>query len=232
MKYTNICGKDFKNQTKAYKFFRSLVKETVNNSWPRQEIQLTEDTILKNSQVQDLFDRYLIDLNWYNRKTNGNKNINYVLIKDDYYDYCLGFKFEDGTIESVTAKDYLTCFGKGTVSDEKRFNSAMRYEVKYQSEEYRRNHQHINECYDVNCMAPKEAGFDVDHVVPFKKIVDNFFKIQNRDEFIKGINKNEKGLYWRLKEEHRKLWCNYHAEHAEFQMLCKPCHYAKTKEER
>mgnify|MGYP001232013403 CR=1 FL=1 len=42
---------------------------------------------MKNSQVQDLFDRYLIDLNWYNRKTNGNKNISYVLIKDDYNDY-------------------------------------------------------------------------------------------------------------------------------------------------
>ena len=148
MKYTNICGKDFKTKLEAYKFFRGLVKETANNSWTGKEIQLTEDTILKNSQVQDLFDRYLIDLNWYNRKTSGNKNINYVLIKDDYNDYCLGFKFEDGTIESVTAKDYLTCFGKGTVSDEKRFNSAMRYEVKYQSEKYRQNNQHIDECFD------------------------------------------------------------------------------------
>ena len=232
MKYTNICEKDFKTKSQAYKFFRGLVKETAKNNWFGKNILLTEETVLKHSQVKDLFKRYLKDFEWYERKTSGNKNINYVLIKDDYNDYCLGFKFEDGTIESVTAKDYLTCFGKGTVSDEKRFNSAMRYEVKYQSEEYRRNHQHITECYDVNCMAPKEAGFDVDHVVPFKKIVDNFFKIQNRDEFIKGINKNEKGLYWRLKEEHRKLWCNYHAEHAEFQMLCKPCHYAKTKEER
>ena len=67
MKYNNICGQDFKNKSKAYKFFRSLVKDTVNNSWPGKEIELTENTILKHSQVQSLFDRYLIDLEWYKR---------------------------------------------------------------------------------------------------------------------------------------------------------------------
>ena len=36
----------FKNKSKAYKFFRSLVKDTVNNSWPGKEIELTENTIL------------------------------------------------------------------------------------------------------------------------------------------------------------------------------------------
>ena len=30
MKYTNICGKDFKTKSKAYKFFRGLVRDTVN----------------------------------------------------------------------------------------------------------------------------------------------------------------------------------------------------------
>ena len=42
MKYNNICGQDFKNKSKAYKFFRSLVKDTVNKSWPGKEIELTE----------------------------------------------------------------------------------------------------------------------------------------------------------------------------------------------
>ncbi len=31
MKYTNICGKDFKTKAKAYKYFRDLVRNTANN---------------------------------------------------------------------------------------------------------------------------------------------------------------------------------------------------------
>jgi hypothetical protein len=231
MKYNNICGQDFKNKSKAYKFFRSLVKDTVNNSWPGKEIELTENTILKHSQVQSLFDRYLIDLEWYKRKTNGNKNINYVLIKDDYDDYCLGFKFENGSTESVTAKKYLTCFGKGTETDEERLHSAMRYEVKYQSEEYRNNGIMRDECEW--CAAPKEAiRLEVDHAIPYKELVNNFFKIHDKEEFTKGVNKNEKGLYWRLSQEHRKLWCEYHGKNCMFQMLCITCHKNKTNEER
>ena len=62
MKYNNICGKDFKNKSKAYKFFRSLVKDTVKNSWPGKEIELTENTVLKHSQVQSLFSQQLASI--------------------------------------------------------------------------------------------------------------------------------------------------------------------------
>ena len=230
MKYLDICGEDFKTKPEAYKFFRGLVKKTTINNMYGKNILLTEDTILKHSQVKSLFDRYLVDLEWYNRKSNGNTNINYVLIKDDYDDYCLGFKLEDGTVDSVTAQKYLTCFGKGTETDEERFHSAIRYEVKYQSEKYRENNQHIQECWE--CMAPKEIGLEVDHIIPFKNLIHNFFQIHNRQEFIKGVDKTQKGFYWRLKEPHRKLWCDYHEKHAEFQLLCKECHKYKTQEER
>ncbi len=71
-------------------------------------------------------------------KTKGQDIKNFVLIKDDYDNYCLGFKLEDGSVESVTAKSYLSCFGKGTQTDDERLHSAMRYEVKYQSEEYKK----------------------------------------------------------------------------------------------
>ena len=155
---------------------------------------------------------------------------NFVLIKDDYNDYCLGFKLEDDSIESVTAKSYLSCFGKGTQTDDERLHSAMRYEVKYQSEEYRKNNQHIQECFDCSC--PKEAGLDVDHVVPYKTIVNSFFTIHNREEFKKSMNKEIQGLYWRLREDHRKTWQEYHKQHAKFQLLCKECHRLKTASER
>ena len=182
MKYTNIYGKDFKNKSKAYKFFRGLVRETVDTGLNCVEpiIQLTEQTPLKNSNVSNLFKNYLVDGDWYGRKTKGQNIKNFVLIKDDYNDYCLGFKLEDNSIESVTAKSYLSCFGKGTQTNDERLHSAMRYEVKYQSEEYRQNNQHIQECFDCSC--PKEAGLDVDHVIPYKTIVNSFFTIHDREE--------------------------------------------------
>jgi len=206
MKYTNICGKDFKNKAKAYKFFRSLVRDTVNTGLNCVEptIELTEKTPLKNSSVNNLFENYLVDGDWYGRKTKGQNIKNFVLIKDDYNDYCLGFRLEDNSIESVTAKSYLSCFGKGTQTDDERLHYAMRYEVKYQSEEYRKNNQHIQECFDCSC--PREAGLDVDHVVPYKTIVHSFFTIYNKEEFKKSMNKEIQGLYWRLREDHRKIW--------------------------
>jgi hypothetical protein len=153
MKYTNICGKDFKTKAKAYKYFRDLVRNTANNflrsgNFPEPievgnsqtfYLELTEQTLLKNSDVRNLFENYLVDGDWYGRKTKGQDIKNFVLIKDDYDNYCLGFKLEDGSVESVTAKSYLSCFGKGTQTDDERLHSAMRYEVKYQSEEYKKN---------------------------------------------------------------------------------------------
>ena len=232
MKYTNICGKDFKNKAKAYKFFRSLVRDTVNTGLNCVEptIELTEKTSLKNSNVSNLFENYLVDGDWYGRKTKGQNIKNFVLIKDYYNDYCLGFRLEDNSIESVTAKSYLSCFGKGTQTDDERLHSAMRYEVKYQSEEYRKNNQHIQECFDCSC--PREAGLDVDHVFPYKNIVHSFFTIYNKEEFKKSINKEIQGLYWRLREDHRKIWREYHKKHAKFQLLCKECHRLKTARER
>ena len=233
MKYTNICGKDFKNKSKAYKFFRSLVKDTVNTglNYVKPTIELTEKTPLKNSSVNNLFKNYLVDGDWYGRKTKGQNIKNFVLIKDDYNDYCLGFRLEDNSVESVTAKKYLICFGKGTETDKERLHSAMRYEVKYQSEEYRNSGIMRDECEW--CAAPKEAiRLEVDHAIPYKELVDNFFKIYDKEEFTKGVNKNEKGLYWRLSEKHRKLWREYHGKNCAFQMLCVTCHRNKTNEER
>ena len=232
LKYKNICGQNFKTKMKAYKFFRNLITETNNNNLNFLEdvIDLTEETALKNSHVINLFENYVTDGDWYGRKTKGKDIKNFVLIKDEYGNRCLGFKLQDDSIESITAKSYLTCFGKGTQTNDEKLHSAMRYEVKYQSEKYRENHQHIQECYD--CPCPKEAGLDVDHVIPYKKIVDSFFAIHNKEEFKKSMSKEVQGLYWRLREDHRKIWTAYHEQHAKFQLLCKECHKNKTKKER
>ena len=234
IRYKNICGKDFETKSAAYKHFRTIVNYTGNDhlmALCRQGIiRLGEETKLKNSHVQDLFDRFFVDHDWMKRKTKGRPIRNYVLIKDDYGGYCLGFQFDDDSYESITAKQMLTCFGKGTISDDERFLSAMRYEVKYQSEEYRRINDHkMLECYD--CCAPREAGLQIDHLIPFKQILADFLKLHDKEEMKKRMSKAEEQFYWRLDERDRKLWCDYHKSRAVFQFLCRDCHRAKTTSE-
>ena len=233
IRYKNICGKDFETKSAAYKHFRTILNYTGNDHeyelWRKGIIKLGEETQLRNSQVQDLFDRFFVDHDWMKRKTKDRPIRNYILIKDDYGGYCLGFQFEDDSYESITAKDMLTCFGKGTISDDARFLSAMRYEVKYQSEEFRRNNDHVTECFD--CCAPRESGLQVDHMIPFKQILADFLKLHDKEEMKKRMSKAEEQFYWRLDEKDRKLWCDYHKLHAKFQLLCTYCHKAKTKSE-
>ena len=233
IRYKNICGKDFETKSAAYKHFRTILNYTGSDHeyelWRKGIIKLGEETQLRNSQVQDLFDRFFVDHDWMKRKTKDRSIRNYILIRDDYGGYCLGFQFEDDSYESITAKDMLTCFGKGTISDDARFLSAMRYEVKYQSEEFRRNNDHVTECFD--CCAPRESGLQVDHMIPFKQILADFLKLHDKEEMKKRMSKAEEQFYWRLDERDRKLWCDYHKLHAKFQLLCTYCHKAKTKSE-
>ena len=70
---------------------------------------------------------------------------------------------------------------------------------------------------------------EVDHVIHIKPYIDSFFTIHDREEFKKSMNKEVQGLYWRLREDHRKIWREYHKQHAKFQLLCKECHKSKTK---
>lgn len=233
MKYKNICGKDFETKRAAYKHFRTILNYTSNDHiielCREGIIKLGENTKLKNSQVQDLFNRFFVDHDWMNRKTKGRPIRNYILIRDDYGGYCLGFQFEDDSYESVTAKQMLTCFGKGSITDDERFLSAMRHEVKYQSEEFREKCNNITECF--NCACPREMSLDVDHIIPFKQIVANFLKLHNKEEIKQRMFKVEETFYWRLCEKDRKLWRDYHQRNAKFQLICKDCHRAKTTSE-
>ena len=99
IRYKNICGKDFETKGAAYKHFRTIVNYTGNDhlmALCRQGIiRLGEETKLKNSHVQDLFDRFFVDHEWMKRKTKGRPIRNYILISDDYGGYCLVFEFDD-----------------------------------------------------------------------------------------------------------------------------------------
>ena len=68
IRYKNICGKDFETKIAAYKHFRTIVNHTgtdhIIELCREGIIKLGENTKLKNSQVQDLFDRSFADRDW------------------------------------------------------------------------------------------------------------------------------------------------------------------------
>jgi hypothetical protein len=93
--------------------------------------------------------------------------------------------------------------------------SAFRYEISNQILDYKSQHQLIG-----------NNEFHVDHVVPFKKLFDEFLKkhnLQEQDIELQEIEKNTREFkIHRHKIKDRKLakaWQDYHKEKAELQIL-------------
>jgi hypothetical protein len=76
MKYTNICGQDFKRKEDAYKCFRKLVRQSIPLFQQPNVVLLTEETPLKKSYLMKITKNYGSWTNeWFLRKTLGGQKI-------------------------------------------------------------------------------------------------------------------------------------------------------------
>jgi 5-methylcytosine-specific restriction endonuclease McrA len=68
---------------------------------------------------------------------------------------------------------------------------------------------------------------DVDHIVPFKMIVNAFNEIEDNGEGScpEGRQNHNEPVPTSLWESN---WVEYHKNHAQLQSLCRQCHYSKT----
>ena len=64
MKYTNVLGKDFKTKPEAYKHYQTLRDKMVSLGQLGEGHVLTEKTIVKKSQMDQLFKDYFLCKNW------------------------------------------------------------------------------------------------------------------------------------------------------------------------
>ena len=99
----------------------------------------------------------------------------------------------------------------------------MRQMVKYQVDDYRCNHS------DGLCEICSIQGEDVDHIDPtFIEIFDLWmidrdpFALKITDDTIDNANPEFEDV------ELFADWLEHHAKLAKYQLLCKPCHHAKT----
>jgi len=229
MKYTNICGQDFKRKEDAYKCFRKLVRQSIPLFQQPNVVLLTEETPLKKSYLMKITKNYGSWTNeWFLRKTLGGQKItDWCLMRDEYGEYCLGFII-NGDInnpQSVTAKHIFLCFGPGKFNQKAIIVSALRRVIEPQIEEYRKN-MPMN-CSGCNCNL-FEVRSEVDHKYDFKFIKDKYFEKRSLDELNNFLEKEEDGFCYTLKEPIKSEWYDFHKEKAVLQPLCKDCHYKKT----
>lgn len=105
----------------------------------------------------------------------------------------------------------------------RKMKNKMRQMIRYQVETYR------DSCTDGKCEVCSEPGVDVDHDdMTFKEIFDLW--IQDRDPFGMVIIDNcSDGFDPEFADPDTHAdWLEHHATLADFQLLCKECHYKKT----
>lgn len=91
-----------------------------------------------------------------------------------------------------------------------------------QMEEFREAH-HAETCPCCNQAAEK---FDVDHITPFKTILNNFIE-QNQLDLNEVKTVQRKSLPDLADEELKNKWIQFHRENAHYQLLCQKCNRKK-----
>ena len=231
MKYTDILGKDFKTKKDAWKYFKSQLY-SIEQPVGDNHVTFTEETPIKHSQMQYLFNNYL---------TEDKKILNEVFRGDTPYDW--GCKFLRDGVRNLTFElearnqnripikpaRIFTCLGAATTNstlDEKR---TARRLISYQCDNFLRkflkegeylSYNSVFNCDNCKCY----EKIEVHHYWPsfndiFKEWKDNewkedLFPDSACSSFSSGVA--------------NKSWCDFHFNLAHYQKLCKSCHAKET----
>ena len=258
MKYPNVLGKDFKRKEDAYKHFQECRDEMVRTFQLGPSHMLTEETPVKKSWMDQLFKDYFLceDPKFYKRKIGlGVKNwffgydshgsISLCVKQIDRppkhdsskCEKCLTGKRCWSTIDCshmvmpnfISAKWVFTCFGSGVLMNENpmhRVKQAARLAIKLQIKSFRDSVR--DQCQKCG-VEEYGLGLEVDHIIDFMDIFNNFIKNYEEEILIKSVYKDHTGDLWYFTDEKIKQeWCKYHKENAKLQLLCKTCHKDKT----
>ena len=110
---------------------------------------------------------------------------------------------------------FKKCVVKHAETDKTKISQALRHAINYQIDIHRTQ----NICV---CKLCNDTGYEVDHIIPFKQLRDDFILLH-------GPPHVEKIHRWELVDSnYTDLWEKYHYKHATLQFLCCKCHNAKT----
>jgi hypothetical protein len=120
------------------------------------------------------------------------------------------------------------CNINNTSNNIKLLNGAMRYSIRKQISEFRKNNKFIlKKC----SLCHKTSNLQVDHIIAFVKLQKDFLQNADTQSIPTKFNYNRKTCQPKFKKEHvgfNRRWQNYHRKHAQFQWLCKLCNIKKS----
>lgn len=132
--------------------------------------------------------------------------------------------------KSQTTISWTTCVTGKSESSKTKFSKALRECVQTQIDKYRNN---LNK-NDLKCFLCANSltiqRYDIDHVVHFKKIVEDFIqmhKIVIPDEYDK--NSKCRPVFRSCDRDIADMFYAYHQEHAILRPLCSPCNLKREK---
>ena len=232
MKYTDILGKDFKTKKDAWKYFKSQlysIEQPVGDNY----VIFTEETPIKHSQMQYLFNNYL---------TEDKKILNEVFRGDTPYNW--GCKFLRNGVINLTFElgarnqdripikpaRIFTCFGAATTNYTLNEKKTARKLIRYQRNDYLKKFigkdeliwNSIFECDKCECKVTYEE-LEVHHYWPsFNGIYNEW-----RDNVWKeDLFPDSACSYFNADAD--ESWCDFHFNLSHYQKLCKPCHAKET----
>ena len=235
MKYTNILGEDFKFKKDALEYFKSqlysIEQEIRGHRAVDRHTKFTEETLIKHSQIQYLFDNYLTEdkkiLNdvfkggvpyswWCKFLDNGVRN--------------LGFEIEtrpQGIIPIRLPRIFI-CFGAATTNfmlNEKRTARRLVHDQRddYLEKFIGKDERIWNSIFACDNCQNQVENIHVDHVVHFNGIYNEWrFNVWKKDP-----SPNSASTYFQDRGA-SESWCQFHSNVLVYQKLCIPCHAKET----
>lgn len=108
--------------------------------------------------------------------------------------------------------------------DKAHVKKVFRMLINPQVDEFREHH-HTETC---PCCNQATENFEVDHITPFKTILNNFIE-QNHLDLDKIETVQRKSLPDLADEELKNKWIQFHRENAHYQLLCPRCNRKKGR---
>jgi hypothetical protein len=110
----------------------------------------------------------------------------------------------------------------------KQLQHAMRSAIRRQIYQFKKQYFKPTTCTKCQQISSR---YEVDHVIPFSQLCDQFLNIQPHESLPSTFTWNRKTgqvIFCRKDKSFKLRWQRYHKKHASLQWLCKNCNIAKS----
>ena len=158
----------------------------------------------------------------------------YKTRKMTYYKLTLGFGSSLKRVYNLSTDEektisWVSCITRREMENDG-LKSSMRDIIQNDIDEYRRHNGGINYVC-VKCGSTKSESIQVDHITPFATLYTDFMKQNTYEipsEFVQNKQRFNRTMFAQTDSDFVKSWCDYHKNHATFQLLCNQCNGRKS----